>query len=431
VKRATLSCGLVAACCLAVAATARADNWPSWRGPDNNGISRETGLPTHWGPDKNLAWKLELPGMGGSTPVVWGEHIFLTSSAGKELVLLCAGTDGKLRWQRKLGRVVREKIKRDEANEASPSPSTDGKHVYAFAGSGDLACFDFAGKEVWQFNVQDRYGKFSIYHGIHTTPLLHKGRLYLTLLHARGHWVIALDKATGKEVWKVERRTDAKGESTQAYTSPCLVRAGREEYLVVLGCDYATAHRLSDGAEVWRLGGLNPADRYSTSFRIISSPVAGPDLLVVPTARGSQVVGVRAAPPGEGKGAAAPEIWRAARGSPDVPSPLEVGGLVYLCRENGVLICLDAMTGAKVYEKRLHGARYRASPVYADGKVYLTARDGVFSVVKAGRTFELLATNELPDSFTASPAVANGRIYLRGFRALYAVSKGGKTLTGE
>ena len=427
-KRSKLLRRLLAVGCLllAAASAARADNWPHWRGPDNNGISREKHLPTHWGADQNVVWKTPLPGVGGSTPVVWGDNIFLTSGEGKQLVLLCLGTDGKTRWKRTLGTAARTAIRKDEGNEASASPSTDGKYVYAFVGSGDFACFDFKGNEIWKFNAQKRYGRFSIQHGMHTTPLLHGNQLYLSLLHANGHWVIALDKLTGKEVWKVARPSDAEDECKEAYTSPILWSDGKKSYLVVLGCDYTTAHRLSDGGEIWRLGDLNSKTRYMSAFRIIASPVAGRDLIVVPTARGLTVVGVKPGATGMIKAGSAGEQWRKAKGSPDVPSPLLHDGLVYLCRENGVLICLDAKTGKELYQHALHRARYRASPVYADGKIYLTARDGTFSVVKAGPKFELLATNQLPDQFAASPVIANGRIYLRGFRALYAIGGGAK-----
>lgn len=408
---------------LSLTTGARADNWPSWRGPENNGIARETGLPLTWSETKNLAWTLPLPGKAGSTPVVWGDRIFLTSAEGNDLALLCLTTDGKVQWKRKLAAAVRIAIKYDEANEASASPSTDGKHVYYFVGSGHVGCFDFQGQEVWKFNVQERYGKFKIQHGVHITPLLHEDRLYLVLLHNGGHWVVALDKATGKEIWKMERPSDAVGESREAYSSPCLWRQGQELQLVVLGCDYTTAHRLQDGIEIWRLGDLNPKAKYSSALRIIASPVAGPDLLVVPTARGGIVVALKPGASGLIQAGSPFEQWRTPKGAPDVPSPLIHDGLVYLQRENGVLICLDARTGKEVYQERLHPDRYRASPVWADGKIYLTARDGTFSVVKAGRKFELLTTNTLPDIFTASPAIANGRIYLRGFKTLYAIGK--------
>jgi hypothetical protein len=136
-------------------------------------------------------------------------------------------------------------------------------------------------------------GKFEVLHGLHSTPLLHEGRLYLALLHANGHWVIALDKATGQEVWRVERKTGAAGVSREAYASPCLWDDGRRTSLVVLGCDYATGHRLADGRELWRLGDLNPKASYNAALQLIASPVATPDMLLVPTAKGGAVAAVR------------------------------------------------------------------------------------------------------------------------------------------
>ncbi len=419
--------GLLSAWCVLLAwtGTAAADNWPSWRGPDDNGICHETKLPTKWGKGKNIAWELTLPGMGASTPAVWGERMFLTWAEGKSLILGCVSTDGKILWKQTAGTSGRDRIRQDEANEASASPSTDGKHVYAFFGSGDFICCDFSGNEVWKFNAQERYGPFQIQHGVHPTPLLYEDRLYMNLLHARGHWVIAIDKNTGKDVWKVARPTDAQGESKEAYASPCLWRNGKDAYIVVLGADYATAHRLSDGGENWRLADLN-WPKYSNAWRIITSPVAAPELVVVPTARGTgPVVGVRPDAQGLIKAGSPGELWRT-KGSPDVPSPLIDGGFVYLCGESGLLSCLNAKTGEKIYQEALHRNRYRASPVLADGKLYLTSRDGWFSVVKAGPKFDLLEVNQLPDEFAASPAIANGHIYLRGFTTLYAIENKGR-----
>ena len=418
----------VASCCLlmGVPIAARADNWPNWRGPDNNGASKETGLATEWSETKNLAWKLKLPGKGGATPIVWKDRIFLTSGEGNDQVLMCIGTNGKPIWKEVIGAGGRNNIMRDEANEASASPCTDGNYVFAFVGSGNFVCYDFAGKEIWKFNVQDRYGKFSIQHGLHTTPLLHGDHLYLTLLHNNGHWIIALNKKDGSEHWKVERKSDAKGESREAYTSPCLWFDGKDTSLIVSGCDYATGHHLKDGKEIWRLGDLNPAKGYSTAARIIASPVASPEVLVVPTARGGIVVGLKPGPRGLIKAGDAAEQWRKKQGAPDVPTPLLHDGLVYLCRENGVLQCWNAMTGEQRFLGRLPDDRYRASPIFADGKIYLAARGGTFSVVKAGEKYDLLATNHLKDIFTASPAIANGRMYLRGFNHLYAIEEKGK-----
>ena len=415
---------LTSLCVLLVgSATTQAENWPQWRGPNDDGISRETNLPAEWSATKNIAWKLDLPGMSGATPVIWGDRIFLTSEDGNDVVLLCVSTDGRELWKRKLA-TGRARFRNDEGNQASPSPSTDGRHVYTFTGTGDFACFDFAGKEVWKFNAQERYGKFRIQHGMHVTPLLYGDRLYLSLLHSNGWYVIALDKATGKDVWKVRRDSDARAECKESYASPCVWHNGPEAYLIVHGCDYTTAHRLTDGQEIWRVGDLNPKNAYNMTLRFVTTPVATPDLIVVPSAKSGPVVGVKPDAKGMVTTGSPFELWRKGRITPDVPSPLVHDGLVYLCREMGTLICLDAKTGKELYQERLHGGRYRASPVYADSKIYCTARDGTTTVVKAGPKFQLLATNKLPDQIAASPAISNGRIYLRGFATLYAIGQG-------
>jgi outer membrane protein assembly factor BamB len=414
---------LLAAALLPGATSALGDNWPHWRGPSQDGVSKEKGTPSEWDAKKNIAWKLPLPGMAGSTPVVWGNRLFLTSQDGPDLVLLCVSTEGKQLWKRALGTATR-KARFDEGNGASASPSTDGKLVFAFVSSGDLAAFDFDGKEAWRVDLQKRYGRFNIQFGMHSTPVLYGDRLYLQLIHSGGAWVLALDKATGREVWKVARKSDGVAECEHSYASPCLWQRGRDAYLISHGNDYCIAHRLSDGAEIWRVGGLNPKDSYNRTLRFVASPVATPDLIVIPSAKNHAVVGLNP----DATGLILPgnrfERWRRPRGTPDVPSPLVHDGLVYLCGERGNLTCADAKTGATLYAKQLHAARYRASPVYADGKVYLTARDGTITVVKAGPKYVELAVNRLPSQMSASPAVSGGRIYLRGFDALYAVEAG-------
>lgn len=258
----------------------------------------------------------------------------------------------------------------------------------------------------------------------YTTP--HEGRLYLSLLHSGGHVVLALDAATGKEVWKITRETDATNENEHAYASPFLWQNDKQAYLVVHGNDYTTAHRLEDGSEIWRLGGLNPKAKYHPTLRLIASPAVSPDLIVVPTAKNGPVVAIKPDATGTIGPESPYECWRLPKNTPDVPCPLIHDGLVYLCRENGVLMCLEAKTGRELYQERLKSDRYRASPVYADGKIYCIARGGTVSVVKAGPKFELLASNPLPDIITASPVVSGGRIYLRGFEHLYAFSVDGK-----
>lgn len=398
----------------------RADHWPQWRGAQHDAVSRETGLPTEWSDTKNVLWKAAMPGMASATPAVWGDRIFLTSEAGNELLLLCLGTDGKEAWRRKLGEGS-SKARGGEGNSASSSPCTDGKLVFALFGSGDFAAFDFSGKEVWRINAQERYGKFSYDFGMHSTPLLHEGRLYLQFIHPRLQAVIALDAASGKEIWKVNRPSDGKAECLNSYATPCLWVRGKDARLITHGNDYAIAHSLADGNEIWRLGDLNPKDRYNATLRFVTSPVAVADLIVIPTAKNGAIVGVSPDASGIISAGGQGEAWRVPSGTPDVPSPVVYEGKVFLCRENGVLTCLDAKTGKQLFSERFHPGTYRASPVAVDGKLLLTARDGTFTVVKPGEKLEIVVKNKLPDQFTASPAIAGGRIYLRGFESLYAV----------
>jgi outer membrane protein assembly factor BamB len=392
-----------------------AENWPNWRGPNRDGTSSETGLPQKWTKTENVIWRTPLPGSAASTPIIWEDQIFLTSVDGDNLVLISISKDGKILWKQVVGSGNRN-AKGDEANLAAPSPSTDGKYVFAFFGSGDLAAYDFAGKQIWKTNLQNTYGKFDLNFVMSSTPLLDGDRLYLQLIHSGAQLVLALNKTTGKEIWKKQRQTDARDECLHSYTSPYLYRNGKQEFLLVHGADYITAHQLKDGTELWRSESFNPKDRYNPSFRFVASPVATAGLIIVPTAKNGPVIALN--PEGN---SVQKSVWTAERVTPDVPSPLINQGIVYLNRENGVLIALDAKTGTQIYQERPYEYRHRASPVYADGKIYLTARDGTVNVIKAGRQFQVLAKNEIGEQISASPAISNGRIYLRTFDALYAI----------
>ena len=397
-----------------------ADNWDQWRGPNNDGVSQETDAPIQWSQTENVRWRLPLPGDAASTPVVWEDKIFLTSAEGNALVLMCISTEGEELWKRTLGRGNRV-VRGGEGNSAAPSPVTDGEHVWAFLGTGDLACYDFDGNQVWHTNLADRYGRFDLYFVMSTTPLLDRDRLYIQLIHSKAWLVLALDKMTGNEIWKHKRDSDATEECEHAYTSPILYRDAEREYLVVHGADYVTAHSLEDGSEIWRCGDLNPKARYNYTLRFVASPVAMEGLIVVPSAKNGPVVGIDPAAQGDVTNSKW-QRWKLRQGTPDVPSPLIHDGLVYLCRENGDLICLDAETGEQLYRKRTHRHRHRASPIYANGYVYLTSRDGVITVVKAGRAFEIVASNSMGEVIAASPVLANGTLYLRSYQALYAIS---------
>jgi outer membrane protein assembly factor BamB len=393
-----------------------ADDWPTWRGPNRDGVSAERGLPAEWSAESNVLWKAPLPGPAGSTPVVAKDRIFLTSPGkdSSQLMLLCFGTDGKAQWEQ----VVAKGVK-DPKNVASASPTTDGVHVWAYGSTGDLVCFKVDGTEVWRANLQERYGRFKLGFGMTTTPLVHAGALYVQLIHSGGAWVVALDAATGKEMWKAERKSDGVDECEHSYASIQFWPGG---VVISHGNDYTIGHDPKDGAELWRLGDLNPKEKYNKTLRFVSSPVATPELIVVPTAKGGAVVGLD--PRAKGKidrQNTAHQKWRLPSGTPDVASPLLYEGIVYLSDIGGSLTAVDAATGAVLYKERPDKDNHFASPVAGDGKIYLSGRNGTVSVVAAGRSFKVLSVNKLGDPLDASPAISGGRLFLRGSAHLWAI----------
>lgn len=412
---------------LTVSQAARSENWPQWRGPKNNGISNETNAPTKWSKMENVAWRLPMPGPAGATPVVWGERIFLTSvdKGSGDLLLLCVGTDGKEKWRQVMGSGNRT-ARGDEGNSASNSPSTDGEHVWAMMTTGVIGCWTVAGQEVWKFNLQDRYGKFNIQFGMTSTPVLDGERLYVQLIHGDGNAktreaiVVGLDKTTGQEIWKRDRPSDAIQENEHSYASPMIYDDGKVKFLLTHGADFIVAHDLKDGHELWRCGNLNSKSKYDPTLRFVASPATGDGIIVVPTAKGAPVFALKPDGKGDITNNSAMHLWKHSK-TPDVPSPLIHGGLVYLCMQDGQVHVLDEKTGEQIYLNRVYNDKYRASPVFADGKFYLTSRDGHISVLKAGREFELLAENDLGEPISASPVFANGTMYLRGFDNLWAI----------
>ncbi len=426
---------LIAPALLLLASSAVAENWPHWRGPHLDSTSGEPGLPTTWSSgedgENNIRWRYDLPGPAASTPIVWGERIFVTSTEkdGDDLLVLAIGRDGKLLWTARAdqGSVKLSEQFAHETNAAAPSPVTDGEHLWVLFGTANLFSFDMSGKVAWQVDLAQRYSRPKTYFGLSTSPLLHGERLYLQLLHTDAQLVVALDKATGEEVWKRQRPTDASGECLHAYTSVMPFApggGGGDELLLVHGADYISAHSFEDGAETWRYGTLNPKENYNSMFRLVSTPITADGLIVVPTAKRGPVFGLR---PGAARGTIKngdPQLaWKLDKGTPDVPSPLIAGGLVYLSGENGKLTVLDAGSGETVYAERVHQSQHRGSPVLADDKLYLTATDGTVSVLRPGRSFGVLAKNRIDAGrLAASPAISEGTIYLRTYEALFAIA---------
>ncbi len=403
------------------------DLWPQWRGPDGTGIASTSQFPLEWSNEKNVLFRFPLPGPAGSTPVIAGEKIFLTTAAGDDLHLMCISTAGKELWNRKIAS-GNQTARVDEGNSASASPITDGKHVWAMFGDGSLVCFTVDGEETWRKDLQQEYGAFEIQFGMTSTPVMHGGVLYLQLIH--GEWnrdpsvgiLAALDAATGEEKWSVKRKTDAISENKHSYASPVIYDDGTHAYMISHGADFVTGHSLEDGSEVWRCGGLNPKDRYNEYLRFVASPAVGNGLIVVPTAKGGPVVAIR--PGGQGDITGSDYVvWQVDRVTPDVPSPLVTDEYIYICRENGIVVCLDAKTGEIFYNERTNGHNHRASPVLSGDRWLITSRQGVITVLQAGPDFKVLAENNMREPVASSPVIMGDRIYIRSFDALYAIGQ--------
>jgi outer membrane protein assembly factor BamB len=399
---------------------ANAENWPQWRGPSLNGTSNERDLPVRWTAEENISWKLALPEWSGSTPVIWGDRIFLNVAEGNDLYLWCADkTKGVVVWKKLLGG---GNTKMRKQNMSSPSPVTDGKSVYVMTGTGILKGFNFKGVELWSRDIQKDYGRFGLNWGYASSPLLWGDSLYVQVLHGmktdEPSYVLRLDSKTGKTLWKVERKTNAIRESPDSYSTPALLRYGKTSELVITGADCVTGHDLETGKELWRANGLNPDN--DPFYRIIASPVIFNEIVYVPT-RVRPLLALKAG--GRGDVTGSHVLWSTVNG-PDVPTPVTDGKYFYVVNDRGVMWCLDAKSGAEIYgPQRIKSGTYSASPVLADGKIYVTNEDGLTTVVKAGPKFEVLAENALNDYCLSSPAISDGQIFIRTAQYLYCIGK--------
>jgi outer membrane protein assembly factor BamB len=405
--------------------TVSAENWPQWRGPQQNGISAEKGLPTKWSTEENIAWRLAMPSRSGATPIIWNNHIFLnvaTQMQTGDLELWAVDRrKGEPLWKKPIGGGNNQQRKQ---NMSSPSPVTDGTTVWVMTGTGILKAFDFKGTELWMRDVQKDYGPFGLNWGYASSPLLYEGNLYVQVLHGMKtddpSYVMKIDGKTGKTVWRVERPTAAISESPDSYTTPLLVRMGTKAEIVISGGDIVTGHDPASGKELWRADGLNPTkDR---NYRIIASPVVAGGLIIAPT-RNKPMLALK--PGGSGDVTTSHKAWSFDLG-PDVPTPISDGKLLYVVRDNGVVHALDVKTGAVVWgPKRLKTGAYSASPVLAEGRLYITSEnEGLTTVFAAGPKFEILAENPLDDYCLASPAVSDGQIFIRTDKFLWAIGKG-------
>jgi outer membrane protein assembly factor BamB len=399
------------------------DVWPQWRGPAHDGVAPAANLPVRWGKDENVVWKRPLPGKGNSTPAVWKDAVFVTAQQGDRLVLLRLDrADGRIVWQRQAGTGTPDYKGspgpgrfHNEHNMASPSPVTDGKQVWVHFGNGDLACYDFAGERVWGFNLTDRLGPYTVWWGHANSPCL-AGDLLISVCiqDPKGggqSYLVAHDKRTGEEKWRVQRDTGAKEEPADAYTTPLLHRAGGRLELVVFGGNVLDAYDPATGKQLWQC-------RAFKGNRVISSPAMAGDTIFAVQGMKGPVVAVRGG--GSGDVTASHVRWKYTGPTPDSASPVAAHGLVFLATNEGVAVCLDAKTGEEQWRQRLGGA-FRASPLAAGDKVYFFGKAGVTTVVAAAREFRVLAETDLGEETMASPAVAGGDLFLRTAGHLYRI----------
>jgi outer membrane protein assembly factor BamB len=406
--------------------------WPQWRGPDATGVSKHANPPIEWSETKNIRWKVEIPGRGFASPVVWGDRIFVLSAVP---VGVSSPTDHRPRGliqprdihrfnvialDRRTGKVAWERTARDERPHegthqdngtwASSSAIVDGQRVYAWFESRGLYVYDMDGKLLWQKDLGDKQMRMQFGEG--STPVVHGNRVVIVWDHQGQSFVVALDSRSGEEIWRAAR------EEIDSWATPLVVEHNGRQQVVTNGMNRLRSYDLETGKIVWESQG--------TTMNAIPSPVAADGVVFVTSGfRGNNLKAIRLAnASGDVTGSKA-IVWSLDRDTPYVPSPLLYDGILYLLKSNsGILSAFDAKSGKPHYQlQRLDGIpEVFSSPVGANGRVYLTGRDGATMVIRHGPAFEVLAQNRLDDGFDASPALVDSEIFMRGYRYLYAIA---------
>ena len=404
---------------------ANAENWPHWRGPLFNGSSPERNLPSTWSKDDGVAWSASMPGPSAATPVIWNDHVFISSTEPPTRSLLALGLDrktGRILWRQKIG----EGIQRDDRSTfASSSPVTDGKLVIFFYGNGEMAAFNFAGEKLWSRNIQSDEGTFAFLWTFSSSPLLFQGRLYLQVLQrdvpvsGRGRkdgpndsYLLALDPATGKTLWRQVRPSDAVAESREAFSSPIPFVADNRPELLIMGGDCLTGHDPVTGRELWRWGTWNPGR--IGHWRLVPSPVAGDGVILACAPKGAPVYAIQAGKSGKlGDDAVAWKSDQQRQITADVPTPLFYqGDFFILSDQRKNLSRVQPRTGqVKWTIETPNQAKYEASPTGADGKVFLMNFKGEVVVVDAeqGKVLGIIPMGEPGDDMTRSSIAAVSR----------------------
>jgi outer membrane protein assembly factor BamB len=384
--------------------------WSRWRGPSGQGQVPAGQYTDRWSPATHV-WKVPVPGLGNSSPIVWGDRIFLTGSRNNGLRLSMfafSRKDGRLLWETDIAQSGTERV-HNKNGYASATPATDGELVYASFGRHGLAAFDFNGKIVWQ----RPFGVIANYHGPAGSPVLYKDRIFLyqdqNPTPEQPAFVAAFDKKTGKTIWQTPRR------ETVGWGTAVVINTGARDELVINGQHRVAAYDPDSGKELWTVRGM--------TYEVIPTPVVSHGLVFTSSGRAGPTLAIR--PGGSGDVSTTHVAWTSARGSPFVPSAIVVGDLLYLINDmQSILTVFEAATGKLVYQDRLGVAMregFSASPVHVNGKLFFTNDEGQTFVVEAGRTFKLLHVNELGARTLASPALVDGTWYWRTGESLVAI----------
>ena len=425
-----------------------AANWPQWRGPSGHGVSAASDLPTTWSHSENVAWSAALGGLGSSSPIVWHDQVFVTSQIGRlpltggshpmlarddatlvsrekpmggrraepsdpspPIVFVVESfnrSDGRRLWEYRFEARGPFPTLHEKHNLATPTPVTDGEHVFAWFGTGQLVALDMRGGVVWSKHLGEEYSPFDINWGHGSSPVLYRGLLILLCDHESASYIVALDARTGEQRWKADR-----GKGRASYSTPLVVPTTSGDELLVNSSERIDGYDPATGALLWFADAPRQTPVPSAVFH---------DGLIYMTRgyRNSPYLALR--PGGRGDVTASHVVGRAPGGGSYAASLVAYEGLLYLTNDVGVLTCADMKTGERVWQTRLDGVFF-ASPVAADGKVYFLSQTGETIVVKAGRTPEILARNDLGVRLVASPAISNGRIFLRSDDRLFALGR--------
>jgi outer membrane protein assembly factor BamB len=384
--------------------------WPRWRGPSGQGIVNNGAYPDRWSARDGVAWKVQVPGRGNSSPIVWGDRIFVTTAhdGGRRLsVLAFRRQDGARLWETFAPQSEVEHAHQKNGN-ASATAVTDGQRVYASFGAQGLLATDLQGTTVWHAPV----GRLGNYHGSAGSPVLYKDMVIIYHDGGAGaSFVAAFDTRTGKVRWRTPRS------ETVGWGTPVVLRVGARDELVVSSQRTVYGYDPSNGRELWRVSGLG--------FEVVPTPVVGHGLVFCSSGRAGPTLAIR--PGGDGDVTSTHVAWSTPKGSPFVPSGILVGDVLYLVNDmQSIVTAYEARTGAVLFQGRLGVARregFSASPVAVNDKVFLTNDDGETFVLQAGREFKLLHVNSLDEPTLASPALVDGRWYFRTTSSLVAIGK--------